>query len=658
MVERTIAARGIVSEAVLNAFREVPRELFVPAASEAQAYEDRPLSIGQGQTISQPYIVAQTIEALDLNSEDRVLEVGTGSGYAAAILGKIAREVHTVERIVELAGPASDRLVRSGFTNVHVHVGDGSLGWAQCAPYDAIAVAAAGPVVPQALLDQLAVGGTLVMPIVQSGGVGQVLVRIRRLSETELERTELEDVVFVPLIGAQGHRSAAEPIVVAGRMAKPGSAGRAAQIVREAAEPIDGVDAGALDALVERIAGSRLVLLGESTHGTSEFYRLRARITRALVEKHGFDFIAIEGDWPDAARIDDYVRHATVPHTSFSFVPFDRFPQWMWRNREVSAFVDWLRAFNGAPGHERSVGFYGLDLYSMYTSIGIVVRYLEEVDPRAAALARSRYAALLPHDERQHLLTPGAQLQEGEGAVVTMLKDVLTRRLDYLGFGAKRFFDTVQNARVVAAAERYYRAVYRGSAESWNLRDSHMLDTLRMLVAHHGMRSKGIVWAHNTHVGDARATEMHLRREHNLGQLCRQAFGDGDVRLVGFGTDHGTVAAADDWDAPMCVKNVRAGHPESYEHVMHLVGLPSFALSLRTPARAAVREELEAARLFRAIGVVYRPETELASHYSVTVLPMQFDEWVWVDETQAVTPLPTVATGERSELPETYPFGL
>lgn len=657
MVDRTIAARGIVSPLVLRAFREVPRELFVPADLEAQAYEDRPLAIGQGQTISQPYIVAQTVDSLGLNGAERVLEVGTGSGYAAAILGRVAREVHTVERIALLAEAAAARLARSGVENVHVHIGDGSLGWIDSAPYDAIAVAAAGPVVPQALLDQLAVGGTLVMPIIHPGGVGQILVRIRRLSETELERDELVDVVFVPLIGEQGHRSTAEPIVMARGLARAGSAERAAQIVREAAEPIDGVDDGALDALVERIAGSRLVLLGESTHGTSEFYRLRARITRALVEHHGYDFIAVEGDWPDAARIDDYVRHAPAPHTRFPFVPFDRFPQWMWRNREVSAFVEWLRELNGAPGRDRSVGFYGLDLYSMYTSIGIVVRYLEEIDPRAAALARSRYATVLPHGERQHLLPPAGALQEGEAAVVATLKDVLTRRLDYLGFGAKRFFDAAQNARVVAAAERYYRAIYRGAAESWNLRDSHMLDTLRMLVDLHGRRSKGIVWAHNTHVGDARATEMHLRREHNLGQLCRQAFGD-DVCLVGFGTDHGTVAAADDWDGPMRLKHVRAGHPESYEHVMHLTGLPSFVLSFRTPARAAVREELEAARLLRAIGVVYRPETELTSHYSLAVLPMQLDEWVWVDQTHAVTPLPAVAPGERSKLPQTYPFGV
>ena len=658
MIEESIARRGITDTRLLDAFRAVPREVFVAPNLASAAYEDRPLGIGRGQTISQPYIVAATIEALALTGTERVLDVGTGSGYAAAILAKVAREVHSIERIEELAQAAETRLVSIGASNVHVHVGDGTLGLPDHAPFDAIAVAASGPVIPQALIDQLAIGGRLVMPVTSPEGVGQVLVRVHRVAEHAYEKEELGEVQFVPLLGAQGHRPGETAVVTAPRLARPGSFASAARIVREASEPLDDIDSASIAPLVERIASARIVMLGESTHGTSEFYRLRARITRELVTRHGFDFVAVEGDWPDAARVNDYVAHASAPHTRFPFTPFDRFPQWMWRNREVEGFVEWLREHN-ARSKGRGVGFFGLDLYSMYTSIGVVLRYLAEVDPHAAETARERYRRLLPRREDgiERLLPAPRRLAAAEDAVLANLRDLLQKRLEYAQLGPERYFDAAQNARVVASAERYYRAVYRGAAESWNLRDSHMFDTLRILLAHFGASSKAIVWAHNSHVGDARATEMRVRREHNIGQLARQAFGD-VVRLVGFGTHHGTVAAADDWDEPMRVKNVRPGHPESYEHVMHEAGISAFVLGLRSPQRAAVREELTPARLFRALGVVYRPETELASHYLEVVLPEQLDELIWVDETRAVTPLPELAKSELSKLPETYPFGL
>lgn len=658
MVVKTIAARGIRDERVLRAFRTVPREAFVPAELASSAYDDSPLSIGRGQTISQPFIVAATVAALELRGDEKVLDVGTGSGYAAAILGKLAREVQSIERIDELATQARARLERIGARNVHVHVGDGTLGLPEHAPFDAIAVAASGPVVPQALVDQLAVGGRLVMPVTSPDGSGQVLVRLHRVAEHAFEKEELGEVKFVPLLGAQGHRPGEGPTLLTSiRMAKPGREAAASSIVREAAEPIDDVDEGSLASLVERVSGARIVLLGESTHGTSEFYRLRARITQALVAEHGFDFVAVEGDWPDAARVDDWVRGAPAPTTTFPFTPFDRFPQWMWRNEEVRSFATWLRRRNEVLPWERRVAFHGLDLYSMYTSIGIVLRYLSEIDPAAAVRARKRYGRLQPstRDESEELLPPRERLDQAEDGVLVTLREMLARRLEYVAHGPAQFFDATQNARVVAAADRYYRAVYRGSAESWNLRDSHMFDTLRMLLAHYGPRSRGIVWAHNTHVGDARATEMKQRREHNIGQLTRQAFGD-DVRLVGFVTHHGTVAAADDWDEPMRVHAVRPGHPESYERVLHGAKIPAFSLALREPVRAAVRDELLPGRLLRAIGVVYRPQTELASHYLEAVLPDQFDEVVFVDETHAVTPL--AAIPQEDKLPETYPFGL
>lgn len=623
MVELQLESRGIGDRRILDAFLAVARERFVPDELRERAYDDVPLPIGEGQTISQPYIVARTVAALDLAPGDRVLEVGTGSGYAAAILAQLARDVSSVERLEGLA-----RLAQARIPNVAVRCGDGSLGWPERAPFDAIAVAAGGPVVPQALLDQLAVGGRLVMPVTSKTGVGETLVRIRRVGEHELEEEELEPVHFVPLIGAHAHGEDGAPM----RVAASGTGGAAARLVREVAEPLDD---HAVAALAERVANARVVLLGESTHGTAEFYGVRAQLTQRLLERHGFDFVAVEADWPDAESIDAYVRPANLLEPPAAWAPFARFPTWMWRNVEVSAFTEWLRAFNAGG---RRVGFHGLDLYSMYASVAFVLGYLDDVDPDAAARARDRYGKLLLGDESPETYAlHAASGRAAEADVIAALRELYEKRLTYAHADGERFFDASQNARLVAAAERYYRTMFRGAAESWNLRDNHMFDTLRRLLARYGARSKGIVWAHNSHVGDARATEMTERAELNLGQLCRQALG-AEVRIVGFATDHGSVLAADRWDDPGRRMALRPGRPDSYEHVFHASACPAFVLSLRE-ARAGVREELGAARLLRAIGVVYRPATELRSHYLLSDVPAEFDELVWVDETHALTPL-------------------
>jgi protein-L-isoaspartate(D-aspartate) O-methyltransferase len=330
----------------------------------------------------------------------------------------------------------------------------------------------------------------------------------------------------------------------------------------------------------------------------------------------------------------------------------------MWRNREVGELVEWLRAHNAAvPAPDRRVGFHGLDLYSLYTSIDAVLRYLDSVDPDAARVARTRYGHLTPWQGDpaaygRAVVTGG--YRDCEAQVVAMLRELLDRRLAYQQQDGERFLDALQNARVVANAERYYRAMYYGSRESWNLRDQHMFETLQVMLAFRGPESKAILWAHNSHLGNAAATEMGARGELNVGQLARTTFGDA-AYLVGFGTDHGTVAAASNWDGPMEVKHVRPAHAESYERLCHDAAVPAFLLPLRHPGRADVREELTPARLERAIGVLYLPETELASHYFQAVLPAQFDEYVWFDETRAVTPLgSTIPHGA----PDTYPFGL
>jgi len=397
-----------------------------------------------------------------------------------------------------------------------------------------------------------------------------------------------------------------------------------------------------------------VVLLGEASHGSSEFYRMRDRISRALIERKGFRFVAIEGDWPDAARVDHYVRHLEYPPSEWT--AFARFPTWMWRNNEVRAFVDWLRGHNEPLKPTERTAFHGLDLYSLYDSIRAVLRYLDEVDPATARAARERYGCLTPWQSDPatygHAALTGAY-PTCESEVAHVLSDLLRKRRAYTRRDGERFMDAVQNARLITDAEQYYRTMYYGSRASWNLRDSHMFETLKTLLGFYGPASKGIVWAHNSHIGDASATEMFARGEHNIGHLCRKEFGAG-VYIIGFGTHAGTVAAASEWDGPMEIKAVRPAIPESYERCCHESGVTSFCLDLHQSALNGP-EGLSKPRLERAIGVIYRPETELSSHYFQAVLPRQFDEYIWFEETRAVSPLPTK---ELEDIPDTYPFGL
>jgi protein-L-isoaspartate(D-aspartate) O-methyltransferase len=510
-------------------------------------------------------------------------------------------------------------------------------------------VAAGGPRIPETLLAQLAPGGRLVIPVGEDKA--QQLVRITRRRDGSLEHEDLGGVRFVPLVGAEGWTE--ERPTAAQR--RPTAPATIAKLVREVAEPLSDLAHADLGSLLERVGDARLVLIGEATHGTSEFYALRARITRELIRSRGFTIVAVEADWPDAARVNRYVQ-GLGPLPGRPWRAFARFPTWMWRNHETLEFVEWLREWNAAhaaPGD--GVGFYGLDLYSMYTSIRMVLEYLDRIDPPTARVARQRYGSLTPWEGDP--ATYGRAAVTGryrvcEREVVAMLRDLLAKELEYTERDGASFLDAVRNAAVVANAERYYRVMYYGGVESWNLRDGHMFETLEALLRFHGAGSKAVVWEHNSHLGNAAATEMGVRGEINVGYLCRQALGPAAF-LVGFGTDHGTVAAAHEWDGPIHVMDVRAAHPESYERVFHEAGIPAGVVHLREPARPEVRDELEPARLERAIGVVYRPETELQSHYFHATLPHQFDEYIWIDETGAVRP---VSEPSARCLPATHPF--
>lgn len=641
MVANQLQARGLRAPNVLEAMRSVPREIFLPPSLQNLAYEDAAIPIDEDQTVPQPYLVALMAEALSLDAHAKVLEIGTGSGYATAVLARLAAKVYSVESSAALAAEAAAALQELRCPHVRIVHADARLGLPDHGPFDAIFVNPGGAELVGALKAQLALGGLMVLPAGADPAV-QELIRLTRKGPEDFTVEDMADIRVAPL-AAQAARLAV--------MQPP----KAVQAIAAACEQFDTVDSANLEPLLARIGDARVVLLGEATHGTSEFYRMRENISRELIDRKGFNFIAIEADWPDAARIDRYVRHAG--HRSARWSAFARFPAWMWRNQETRKFVDWLRARNtGLPKHER-VALHGLDLYSLYNSIHSVIAYLEQVDPATAEVARRRYACLTPWQSNPAsygYVALNDQYRSCEREVVSMLSDLLIAEQRYAAQDGEHFLDAVQNARLVANAERYYRKMYYGSRASWNLRDSHMFETLRNLLNFYGPRSKAIVWAHNSHIGDCRATEMSRRGEHNIGQLCREEFGAG-AYLVGFGTHSGHVAAASDWDGPMEVKQIRPSMAGSYERLCHDAGCANFLLPLRNPKSEQLIEDLSKPRLERAIGVIYRPETELQSHYFQAVLPRQFDEYIWVDQSSAVSPLTTeVIEG----LPDTYPFGL
>jgi erythromycin esterase-like protein/predicted phosphoribosyltransferase len=434
----------------------------------------------------------------------------------------------------------------------------------------------------------------------------------------------------------------------------------------ETAYPLAG-SARDYDPLVGRIGEARFALLGEASHGTHEFYCERAEITKRLITEKNFVAVAVEADWPDAYRLNRYVRGASDDVDAVeALADFRRFPTWMWRNKVVVEFIEWLRAYNDAlPQGAEKVGFYGLDLYSLHASMKAVLRYLEKVDPEAAKKARERYSCFdhFGEDTQAYGLMTRLNLSKScEEEVVNQLIELQRRAGQFARSGGQiaddELFYAEQNARLVKNAEAYYRSVFLEEVSSWNLRDRHMAETLDALVTHlgrKGRRAKLAVWEHNSHLGDARATEMGQRGELNVGQLTREKYGHEAV-LVGFTTHHGTVTAASDWGKPAERKRVRPALAGSYEALFHTTGRDRFLLIPNDSD--AMAQQLSAPRLERAIGVIYRPETERQSHYFRARLTDQFDAVLHFDETRAVKPLETTAEWEAGELPETFPFAV
>jgi erythromycin esterase-like protein len=435
----------------------------------------------------------------------------------------------------------------------------------------------------------------------------------------------------------------------------------AVNAVRAAAIPLEkGNETAALLPLVEQ---ARIVLIGEATHGTHEFYRVRADLTRELIVRHGFNVVAVEADWPDAYRANRWVRGNGADDSAVaSLGDFTRFPRWMWRNHDVVQFLEWLREHNAGRPPRTRTGFYGLDLYSLHRSIEAVLKYLQAVDAAGAERARRRYACfdVFGADAQAYGYATTLGLAPScEDHVVRALVELRRQEAAYMArdgrVAADDYFVAEQNARVITNAESYYRAMFGGGAASWNIRDEHMMSTLEALLAHitrQNGAARAVVWAHNSHIGDARATQMTRRGELNLGQLARSTFGS-DVRSIGFTTHGGSVTAALEWDQPAGLMAVRPSLPGSYERLFHDTGLPMFALDLHGAAAAALTPQ----RLERAIGVVYRADSERYSHYFGASLSAQFDIVVHVDETRAVTPL-EVWSRHEIDLPETWPTGV
>ncbi len=415
---------------------------------------------------------------------------------------------------------------------------------------------------------------------------------------------------------------------------------------------------------VNMVGDARVVLIGEASHGTQDFYETRAELTKRLITEKGFNGVAVEADWPDAYRVNAYVRQRSDDATAIEALgDFSRFPLWMWRNTSVANFLEWLHDYNAQATDSDETGFYGLDLYSLRRSMEAVIDYLDAIDPEAASRARHRYGCFDHYGENPQSYGYAANYGVGqncENEVVQQLIDMQRSAAEYVQRDGRvpddAFFYAEQNARLAKNAEAYYRSMFQGRAASWNKRDSHMAETLRALMAHletHQQRGKIVVWAHNSHLGDARATQMSQRGEHNLGQLARQHFGD-DCRNIGFSTFAGRVTAASEWGGEAERKVVRPGLEGSYERLFHQVDAPRFSLNLREMNLPGLLEE----RLQRAIGVIYRPETERQSHYFYARLLNQFDGMIHIDRTDALQPLDMTTSWETGEeVPDTYPFG-
>ena len=639
-IEEQLKDKGIRNSLLIEAFSDIPEAFFLSENLHPYFYEDVRIEKAIEKTEPRVIVIARMLEQLDIKEEEKILITGVDSVYILAVLSKIYNEVYAIETNQTYSDWALEVLKNIDVSNVHIKKDQLQNGWEAKAPFNAILCASELKEVPDKIKKQLKIGAKLLAPV-GPDWAHVMLETIERISDTEYATKALRDNYFIPkpkLVPKIGTEIYPENDII--------------DEIGISSIPFKTIKTFPLDNLLERIGDAKVVLLGEASHGTSEFYTMRQEITKALIEKKGFNLVCAEADWSDAEQINNYVRNQ---YQSQDWIPFARFPEWMWKNKEVLEFVEWLKKHN--TKRNNTIGFYGLDLYGLENSIDLVINYLEDIDPDLATLAKVRYSCIMPYMSNPTVygkLVKTKKLESCEKAILKMLFDLLKskNKLNH----SQAYFYAYQNATVVVDAERYYKAMYYGSAESWNLRDFHMFYTLKSLLSYYGKDSKAVVWAHNSHIGNALATEMYARGEINIGHLCKEHFGAKSYS-IGFGTHTGTVAAAKNWGEAMQVMPINVSEAGSYEQLCHKTNITNFTLPLREKfSEKKLREYLNTPRLQRAIGVVYRPKTELRSHYFKAVLPSQYDEYIWFNNTKAITPLATKT--EKTKFSTVHPFGL
>jgi protein-L-isoaspartate(D-aspartate) O-methyltransferase len=632
--------KGISNMLLLEAFQDIPEEFFLSETLHPYFYEDVRIEKSIENTEPRVIVIARMLEQLQIKAEEKILIIGIDSVYILAVLSKIYKVVYALESTETYSKWAKEVLANINITNVHIKTGKLEKGWKEKAPFNAILSASEFKEISNNLKEQLKIGAKLLAPI-GPDWAHVMLETIERISETEYSTKALRDNYFIP-----------KPKLLLNIGTEPYPENEIIDEIGMSSIPFKSIKKFPMDGLLERIGDAKVVLLGEASHGTSEFYTTRQEITKALIEKKGFNLVCAEADWSDAEQINNYVGNQYV---SQDWMPFTRFPEWMWKNREVLNLVEWLKKHNSK--HNNTIGFYGLDLYGLENSIDLVINYLDTIDSDLATLAKLRYSCIMPYmsnPTEYGKMVKSDKLQSCEKEVLQMLFDLLKNKnkLNH----SQAYFYAYHNATVVVDAERYYKAMYYGSAESWNLRDFHMFYTLKSLLSYYGKDAKALVWAHNSHIGNALATEMYARGEINIGHLCKEHFGSKSYH-IGFGTHTGTVAASKNWGEAMQVMPINDALPDSYEYLCHKTNVPNFTLPLREEhSEKQLREFLSTPRLERAIGVVYRPQTERNSHYFKAVLPSQFDEYIWFNKTKAITPIATKT--KPTKLLGIHPFGL
>ena len=426
--------------------------------------------------------------------------------------------------------------------------------------------------------------------------------------------------------------------------------------IRKRSHPLNSRDD--LDPLMKRIGDARIVMLGEASHGTHEYYTWRAQITKRLVKEKGFRFIAVEGDWPDCYRVNRFIKGYDKENTTAYQVlhEFNRWPTWMWANWEIVALSEWLQKYNQDLPANKRIGFYGLDVYSLWESMESILQYLDKTDPKALQTAEEAFRCFEPYRKEEGRAYAQASMlvpELCENEVVDLLKEI-RQKLPTYNTDHENVFSAEQNALVAVNAEKYYRAMVHGGPHSWNVRDMHMADTLERLMSFHGEDSKVIVWAHNTHVGDSRATDMVNEGMYNIGELIRMKHHEKGVVLVGFGSYQGTVIAGRSWGAALQAMEVPDAIKGSWEYLLHTAGEENKILMMEDFMHEDMMMENHIGH--RAIGVVYSPYNEQYGNYVPSILPLRYDAFIFLDKTKALFPLHI--KHDKQQIPETYPFGV